>query len=308
MVHYGYYFDNLELGSSTRKFLSNAPTTQSARSGDYGTMSYSNKFNTSTGIDYVSYVKFEYYPELDAGGTILPLNDQFDRTSGTGAYDVYNAETQQMIIFFGAFPGNLRVYGTNFRAYLNASDVKSYTIQTFDSTNTETSEKITININCKNLRGYEQRRLTWLNQYGTWDYYTFNQKSVATISTKGTTYSQSGGTWNESEFRIDAYKGGKKSFRVNSTETIKMNSDYLSEEHTGWFQELINSPEVYLLKRAIAPNEVIIANVNLDSLNRFVIPVRLKTSSFTKKTVANDKLIQYTIEVEKSRTLRTQSV
>ena len=147
-----------------------------------------------------------------------------------------------------------------------------------------------------------------MNQYGTWDYYTFNQKSVATISTKGTTYSQSGGTWNESEFRIDAYKGGKKSFRVNSTETIKMNSDYLSEEHTGWFQELINSPEVYLLKRAIAPNEVIIANVNLDSLNRFVIPVRLKTSSFTKKTVANDKLIQYTIEVEKSRTLRTQSV
>ena len=306
--NYGYYFDNLELGSSTRKFLSNAPTTQSARSGDYGTMSYSNKFNTSTGIDYVSYVKFEYYPELDAGGTILPLNDQFDRTSGTGAYDVYNAETQQMIIFFGAFPGNLRVYGTNFRAYLNASDVKSYTIQTFDSTNTETSEKITININCKNLRGYEQRRLTWLNQYGTWDYYTFNQKSVATISTKGTTYSQSGGTWNESEFRIDAYKGGKKSFRVNATETIKMNSDYLSEEHSGWFEELINSPEVYMLKRADQPTVVTQLQVKLDTLTRFVIPVRLKTSSFTKKTVANDKLIQYTIEVEKSRTLRTQSV
>jgi len=45
-----------------------------------------------------------------------------------------------------------------------------------------------------------------------------------------------------------------------------------------------------------------------DSLERFVTPVRLKTTSLTKKTVANDKLIQYTIEVEKSRTLRTQSV
>ena len=307
-LNYGYYFDNLELGSSTSKFLSNAPTTQWARSGDYGTLSYSNKFDANIGIDYVSYVKFEYYPELDAGGGVLAFNDQFDRTSGTGAYDIYNAETQQMVIFFGAFPGNLRVYGTNFRTYLNAGDVKSYTIQTFDSTDKATSEKITININCKNLKGYEQRRLTWLNQYGTWDYYTFNQKSVATISTKGTTYSQSGGTWNESEFRIDAYKGGKKSFRVNATETIKMNSDYLSEEHSGWFEELINSPEVYMLKRADQPTVVTQLQVKLDTLTRFVIPVRLKTSSFTKKTVANDKLIQYTIEVEKSRTLRTQSV
>jgi len=44
------------------------------------------------------------------------------------------------------------------------------------------------------------------------------------------------------------------------------------------------------------------------SLNQYVTPVRFTTSSFTKKTVANDKLIQYTFEVEKSKTLRTQSV
>jgi len=43
-------------------------------------------------------------------------------------------------------------------------------------------------------------------------------------------------------------------------------------------------------------------------LNQYVVPVRLSTSSHTIKTVANDKLIQYTFEVEKSKTLRTQSV
>jgi hypothetical protein len=43
-------------------------------------------------------------------------------------------------------------------------------------------------------------------------------------------------------------------------------------------------------------------------LNQYVTPVRLTTSSYTKKTVANDKLMQYTFEVEKSKTLRTQSV
>ena len=67
------------------------------------------------------------------------------------------------------------------------------------------------------------------------------------------------------------------------------------------FDELINSPEVYML-------EGYQSDVSIAALNQYVTPVRLTTSSFTKKTVANDKLIQYTFEVEKSKTLRTQSI
>ena len=43
-------------------------------------------------------------------------------------------------------------------------------------------------------------------------------------------------------------------------------------------------------------------------LNNYVTPVRLTTTNYEKKTIANDKLIQYTFEVEKSKTFRTQSV
>ena len=57
---------------------------------------------------------------------------------------------------------------------------------------------ITININCPTLKGFEPIRLTWLNQWGVWDYYTFKMKSTKTISTKGSTYQQLEGTWNES--------------------------------------------------------------------------------------------------------------
>ena len=67
------------------------------------------------------------------------------------------------------------------------------------------------------------------------------------------------------------------------------------------FEELINSPEVYLLSgyQTDSSNSL---------LNQYVTPVRLTTSSFTRKTIANDKLLQYTFEIEKSKTLRTQSV
>lgn len=305
--NYGYYYPNLFLESSTSKFLTNAPRTQWANKTDYGTLSYSSQLDANNN-DGVTYVKFEYYPEYDAGGTVLALNDQLARNSSTGAYDILGNNTSHMIMFFGAFPGNLRVYGTNFRTYLNAGEVKSYTIQTFNTLNTATSEKITINISCPTLKGYEPIRLTWLNQWGTWDYYTFTQKSTRTLSTQGTTYNQIDGEWNGKGYKIDGFRGGKKSFRVNATQTIKMNSDYLSEEHSAWFQELINSPEVYVLRNAISPVEITLLPAREDSLERFVTPVRLKTTSLTKKTVANDKLIQYTIEVERSRTQRTQSV
>jgi hypothetical protein len=63
-----------------------------------------------------------------------------------------------------------------------------------------------------------------------------------------------------------------------------------------------NSPEVYILK---GYDNVVETN---SALNQYVTPVRLTTSSYTKKTVANDRLMQYTFEVEKSKTLRTQAV
>jgi hypothetical protein len=80
-----------------------------------------------------------------------------------------------------------------------------------------------------------------------------------------------------------------------------MNTEFVTEADTVVFEELINSPEVYLLEGY----RVEITNA---ALNQYVTPVRLTTSSFTRKTIANDKLMQYTFEVEKSKTLRTQSV
>ena len=85
-------------------------------------------------------------------------------------------------------------------------------------------------------------------------------------------------------------------------ERISMNTDFVSEDFNTMFEELINSPEVYMLSEYEDITET------FSALNQYVTPVRLTTSSFTRKTIANDKLIQYTFEVEKSKTLRTQAV
>mgnify|MGYP003649878388 FL=1 len=80
-----------------------------------------------------------------------------------------------------------------------------------------------------------------------------------------------------------------------------MNTDFVNEADSEWFEELINSPEVYML-------EGYQTDLTQPVLNNYVTPVKLTTSSYIRKTIANDRLMQYTFEVEKSKTLRTQSV
>ena len=64
----------------------------------------------------------------------------------------------------------------------------------------------------------------------------------------------------------------------------------------------MNSPEVYLLQGYHSGTET------LSAKNTYVQPVRVTSSNFTTKTIANDRLLQYTFEIEKSKTQRTQSI
>ena len=281
---FGYSMSNFELNAPTDKFLTNASVTQYANIEDYGTIAFLDSNNN------VEYIKLSYFNSDDVA---LGTPDEV-ATSITPTSDI-----RQLYIYFGCYPANLRGWSTTFNS--NISNIAYYRVQAFDDTDQVVSKAYTINVNCPDLKGYESIRLTWLNQWGAWDYYTFTKKSVKSLSTKGSTYTQQSGTWNESAYRIKGYKGGQKSFRVNATERIKMNTDFVNEAEGEWFEELINSPEVYIL-------EGYQTDVGNPLLNTYVTPVRLTTSSYIRKTVANDRLMQYTFEVEKSKTLRTQAV
>ena len=298
---FGFDISDFEFGTPSKKFLTNAPVTQYANIDDYGTLSFLQ--NTATLSNQVNDIKITYY---SSAGVSLGT-DIITKQVATGAYIVsaffWIQNVKRFILYFGCYPANLQNWSSTFQALVTAGTIQGgyYTIVARDNEPADTSATYTINVNCPDLKGYESIRLTWLNQWGTWDYYTFNKKSVISTSTQGTTYNQLAGSWNESKYRIDSYKGGKKAFRVNANEMITMNTDFVSENENIMFEELINSPEVYLLDSYQTTS-------SSQALNQFVTPVRLTTSSFTKKTIANDKLIQYTFEIEKSKTLRTQSV
>jgi hypothetical protein len=294
---FGYDMQDFILDGSDKKFLTNAPLSQSANLDDYGTVAFFAHFSYYANFDRI---KLFYY---DSDGVHIG-DEAVLKTMGTGAWSSYALKSKNNILYLGCYPANLRNWSSTFNALVTNGtiDCGRIDVTAFAGAATQISDTYSININAPDGKGYESIRLAWLNQWGVWDYYTFTKKSTKTISTKGTTYEQLGGTWNERRYYPDGFSGGKKAFRVNATEKIKMNTDFVTENDSVIFEELINSPEVYVLGTF---NEDDTANL---ILNTYVTPARITTSSFTRKTIANDKLMQYTFEVEKSKTLRTQSV
>ena len=293
---FGYNPTDLIPSNDTKQFLTNAPIIQYANLEDYGTFAFLSMISNNG----VAGVRLTYY---DSSGVQIGT-EIITRNQTNGADTSPSTDVSGHLLYFGCFPANLQNWSSTFQALVTAETIQggSITVQALSGAFIGRTKIYTININCPNLKGYESVRLAWLNQWGAWDYYTFTQKSVRSITTKGSTYEQLAGTWNESRYRVNGYKGGKKSFRVNATEKIKMNTDFVSENENIMFEELINSPEVYILDGYSSVFDV------TTNLNQYVTPVRITSTNFTKKTVANDKLIQYTFEVEKSKTLRTQSI
>ena len=294
---FGYKMTDFDPKNTTRQFLTNLPTSLYANIEDYGTIGILGTNQTS--YDNARQVTFTYYSSAGA-----PLgSDTYTKTGSTGALFTWSTDSRKQIVYLGIYPGNLRNWSTTFNTLVTDETIQDgyYTVQLKDATGTVSSKLYTVNLNCPDQRQYESIRLCWLNQWGVWDYYTFTKKSIKKINAKETTYTQLEGTWNERTYSIDGFRGGKKTFRRNSTESISVNTDFVKEEYNTVFEELINSPEVYLLKGFQD-------DLSDPVLNQYVVPVRVTTKSFVSKTVANDKLIQYKFDIEKSLNLRTQSI
>ena len=75
------------------------------------------------------------------------------------------------LLYFGAFPGNLQNWSGTFQGIVALGKIEGgyYTVQAINNDG-ELQQLYTINVNCPNSKGYESIRLTWLNQWGVWDY------------------------------------------------------------------------------------------------------------------------------------------
>ena len=108
------------------------------------------------------------------------------------------------------------------------------------------------------------------------------------------------GNWNTSRFRPDGHTGGKKYFGSNTTESITLNTDYITENEAIWLEELFISSDVYILEQRSTDN------AQQGYMRKYIKPTTIIDKKHTRKTKANDKLIQYTFKIEVDKTKKSQ--
>jgi len=308
-VDFGYDYKTFyaPLGGGYYGILSDAPMIQYANDGDYGVISFFNQIFDSLSPQVTSIQITGHF----VGGTTANFYvDNIDANGGTTTTNSGAAYGWESILFFGVFPGNLKQWNSTFAGWLNLG-MTHYTFQLVEKAgggkkDTPLSRLHTIVVNCPQGRKYEPVRITWLNSLGGWDYYTFNMKSSETIKTKRNDWTELEGSWNRDQWNPYGWKGGKKAYTVNGKKKIKVNTDFVDDEVSDWFEILINSPEIYILK----PWEDFRSEDDGKDwiFKRYITPVRLLTSSYKKKTRKNDSIIQYSFEFEESITLNTQPI
>lgn len=147
-----------------------------------------------------------------------------------------------------------------------------------DGNGTETIKVNTIQ-ECK----YDPKKITFVNKLGALQDMYFFKKSVEKMTVKKESYKaniiSSFGTYDKSNHV-------NRDFNIVSSESISLSSGFVSEEYNEVFKQLMLSEKVW------------ITNV-LDTVEQ-VLPINVKTSNITYKTSLNDKLVEYTIEFDKS--------
>jgi len=141
---------------------------------------------------------------------------------------------------------------------------------------------ITVQINRVTECKYTQRKLTFVNKFGALQYIWFNKKSTETLTTKKEEFKRnivSGATYS-------TLKHQNAILTKNGNEKITLNSGYYPESFNEVFKQMELSDLVWITE-GVKPSPV-------------TRPVTITSSSLAFKTQLNDKLINYTIEVEYS--------
>ena len=160
----------------------------------------------------------------------------------------------------------------------------NYSIGAVDKITVSANGKIeTIKVNVIEECKYEPKKVTFINKFGALQDMYFFKKSVEKMAVEKESYKSniisSLGTYNPTNHV-------NRDFNVIGKESITLSSGFLSEEYNEVFKQMMLSEKVWV--------------TNILETGEQVVPINVKTSEITYKTSLNNKLVEYTIEFDKS--------
>ena len=236
-----------------------------------------NAFRIPIYINNTPTVVFYKDGEVIASETFTPSPESANQIKYVSIYgDDFNYDTfqERAVETGGTFEDN----------YCIQSFFDNFSIGAVDKITVSDSNGIeTIKVNVIEECKYEPKKVTFINKFGALQDMYFFKKSKENLSIKKESYKSN----IISSYGIYDYTNHvNRDFNVIGNESISLSSGYLSEEYNEVFKQLLLSEKVWI--------------TNIIESGEQVLPINVKTSSIAYKTSVNDKLVDYTIEFDKS--------
>jgi len=145
---------------------------------------------------------------------------------------------------------------------------------------TDDNDITTLNVKEQCEPKYSPYKVTFVNKFGVLQDMYFFKKSTESMSIEKESY-KSNILTNANTYSTSSHV--KRDFNIIGSESISLSSGYLEESYNEIFKQLMLSEKVWLTDEDFQ-----------------VTPINVKTSDITYKTSVNNKLVEYTIEFDKS--------
>jgi hypothetical protein len=160
------------------------------------------------------------------------------------------------------------------------SDVASYElylVKFFLPAPVSETRTFVIEENCK----YNVNTLIFQNNLGGFDSFTFYLGDMSTTAIEKKDMKVNVDTVVGTDIVYSMNEREKVTYYTKNTPSLKLMSDWITEEESNWLLELMSSPEIYL-----------------QSGNELIAVAKIKASSYTKKKVVRDKLFKLEVDLE----------
>ena len=142
---------------------------------------------------------------------------------------------------------------------------------------------------------YTPIQLAYISKYGTWNYATFFKRSVETIDVTNDMYRRITGNVQNGAYTYGLHNPMYKKYNTNGKRRLTINSGFVAEEFKEVMEQILLSEYVLVVADSTVVKD---GSTYTYTANNNAVAANVSTNSLTKKTKVNDKLIEYTLDLE----------
>lgn len=183
--------------------------------------------------------------------------------------------------------------------YTGTWDKIDILLGTLTGTTSGTTETLTVYRKDCPWQKYDPVDVMFLNRLGGWDFFRFFGSKDEDVKIERGTYQRQYGTWSSINFNYNTNERGTSNIKTDLTLQGEVMSDFLDIDTVNWLEELLTSPEVFILGEEYTVST---------SQYRKLIPISITDSNFKRQVRGNRKLRQVSFKYEYSNQIRTQQL